>query len=57
MPNQAWVMLAILATMFVLLIWDRLPAWLVFMGTLTAAMTLKLASPEALLKGLPAPES
>jgi di/tricarboxylate transporter len=37
--------------MFALLIWDRLPAWLVFVGTLTAAMTLKLASPEALLKG------
>jgi hypothetical protein len=28
-----------------------LPAWLVFMATLTAAMTLKLASAEALLKG------
>jgi di/tricarboxylate transporter len=51
MPLQAWVMLGILAVMFALLIWDRLPAWLVFVGTLTAAMTLKLAPAEALLKG------
>jgi di/tricarboxylate transporter len=51
MPLQAWVMLGILALMFGLLIWNRLPAWLVFIGTLTAAMTLKLAPPEALLKG------
>ena len=51
MPSQAWVTLGILAAMFALLIWDRLPAWLVFVGTLTAAMTLKLASAEALLKG------
>lgn len=51
MPSQAWVMLGILAVMFALLIWNGLPAWLVFVGTLTAAMTLKLASPEALLKG------
>lgn len=51
MPSQAWVTLGILAVMFGLLIWNRLPAWLVFVGTITAAMTLKLASPEALLKG------
>jgi di/tricarboxylate transporter len=51
MPSQAWVTLGILAVMFALLIWDRLPTWLVFVGTLTAAMTLKLASAEALLKG------
>jgi len=44
-------MLGILALMFGLLIWNRLPAWLVFMGTLTVAMTLKLAPAEALLKG------
>jgi hypothetical protein len=44
-------MLGVLAVMFALLIWGRLPAWLVFVGTLTAAMTLKLASPEALLTG------
>ena len=51
MPSQAWVMLGILILMFALLIWNRLPAWLVFMGTLTVAMTLKLAPAEALLKG------
>jgi len=28
MPPQAWVMLGILALMFALLIWNRLPAWL-----------------------------
>ena len=37
--------------MFVLLVWNKLPIWLVFIGTLTAAMTLQLASPGALLKG------
>lgn len=51
MPSQAWVTLGILVVMFALLIWDRLPAWLVFVGTLTAAMTLKLASADAPLKG------
>jgi di/tricarboxylate transporter len=51
MPSLAWVMLGILSVMFALLIWGRLPAWLVFVGTLTAAMTLKLASAEALLTG------
>jgi hypothetical protein len=51
MPSQAWVMLGILAVMFALLIWGRWPAWLVFIGTLTACMTLKLASAEALLTG------
>jgi di/tricarboxylate transporter len=48
---QSWVMLGVLVVMFSLLIWGRLPAWLVFVGTLTAAMTLKLASAEALLTG------
>jgi hypothetical protein len=48
MPLQAWLMLGVLAVMFALLIWGRLPAWLVFVGTLTAAMTLKLASVTAL---------
>ena len=37
--------------MFVLLVWNKLPIWLVFIGTLTVAMTLKLASPASLLKG------
>ena len=37
--------------MFVLLVWDKLPIWLVFIGAVTVAMTLQLASPAALLKG------
>jgi di/tricarboxylate transporter len=37
--------------MFVLLVWNKLPIWLVFVGTITVAMTLQLASPAALLKG------
>ncbi len=51
MTFHAWMMLGILAVMFALLIWGKLPAWLIFMGTLTACMTLKLASAEALLTG------
>ena len=37
--------------MFVVLVWNKLPIWLVFVGTITVAMTLQLASPAALLKG------
>jgi hypothetical protein len=33
------------------MVWDRSPPWLVFMGTLTACMTLKLVPAAALLKG------
>ena len=55
MPSQAWLTLGILALMFALLIWDRLPTWLVFVGTLTAAMTLKLALTQALLNGFSNP--
>jgi di/tricarboxylate transporter len=51
MTVQAWIMVAILAVMFALLVWGRLPNWLVFMGTLTACRTLHLAPPDALLKG------
>jgi len=51
MSVQAWIMLGVLAAMFALLVWDRFPTWLVFMGTLTAAMTFKLAPADALLKG------
>jgi hypothetical protein len=47
MTVQAWIMLALLATMFGLLVWGRFPNWLVFMGTLTAAMTFQLAPPDA----------
>ncbi len=51
MTAQAALVLGILAVMFAMLVWDKFPAWLVFMGTLTAVMTLKLAPAEALLKG------
>ena len=37
--------------MFVVLVWNKFPIWLVFIGTLTVAMTLQLASPALLLKG------
>ena len=37
--------------MMVLLVWNKLPIWLVFVGSITVAMTLQLASPAALLKG------
>ncbi|MEA3337616.1 MAG: SLC13 family permease [Chloroflexota bacterium] len=51
MTTEAWIVLGVLAVMFVLLIWDRFPAWLVFMDTLAACMTLGLAEENALLKG------
>ncbi len=51
MSAQAWIMVVILAALFALLIWDRVPVWAVFMGALTATMTLKLAPTDALLKG------
>jgi di/tricarboxylate transporter len=37
--------------MFVFLVWNKLPIWLVFIGTLTVAMTLRLAPAAELLKG------
>ena len=55
MQSHAWMMLGILTVMFALLIWNRFPAWLLFLGTLTACMTLKLASAEGLLKGFSNP--
>lgn len=51
MAIQAWLTLVLLIVMFAVLAWDRFPAWLVFIATLTAMMTLKLASPQALVKG------
>jgi di/tricarboxylate transporter len=49
--TATWITLALLIAMVILLVWNRLPIWLVFIGTLTVAMTLQLASPAALLKG------
>ncbi|HKU74030.1 MAG TPA: SLC13 family permease [Pyrinomonadaceae bacterium] len=51
MTTAAWITLALLIAMFVVLVWNKLPIWLVFVGTITVAMTLQLASPAALLKG------
>jgi len=51
MPIQAWLTLFLLVVMFAVLAWDKFPTWLVFIATLTAMMTLKLASPQALVKG------
>lgn len=43
--------MALLAVLFILLIATKYPAWILFLGTLTIAMTFGLAAPEALLKG------
>jgi len=51
MPIPAWITLGLLVAMFAVLAWDKLPSWLVFLATLTAMMTLKLATPQALVKG------
>jgi hypothetical protein len=51
LPISGWITLAILIVMFAFLIWNKLPSWLVFVGTLTVAITLKLAPAAALLKG------
>ena len=51
MSIQAWLTLVLLVLMFVVLASGKFPTWLVFIATLTAMMTLKLASPQALLKG------
>ena len=51
MSSEAWLMAGILLAMFALLIWDKMPTWLVFVGTLTVAMTFNLAPAEDLLLG------
>src|SRR5271166_592430 len=51
MPIQAWITLVLLVMMFAVLAWDKFPAWLVFIATVTAMMTLKLASPQEMVKG------
>src|SRR5215510_5522102 len=51
MTIAAWTTLALLVAMFLALVWNKLPIWLVFIATLTVAMTLRLAPPAALLKG------
>lgn len=51
MSFESWAMLVILVVMFGLLVWDRFPAWIVFVGTLTVTMTLRLAPEDQLLEG------
>jgi di/tricarboxylate transporter len=55
MSPQAWITLALLAAMFAVMAWDKLPTWLVFIGAMTLAMTLGLAPPTGLLKGFSNP--
>ncbi len=55
MNYEAWLMAGILVAMFALLIWGKLPTWLVFIGTLTVAMTLRLAPVNELLSGFSNP--
>ena len=43
MTTDAWLLVFLLTAMFALLMWGKFPTWVVFIGTLTAAMTLKLA--------------
>ena len=43
--------LGLLVTTIVFLVWNKLPIWLVFIGAITVAMTLRLAAPSDLLKG------
>jgi di/tricarboxylate transporter len=51
MSPEAWLMLGILAAMFGLLIWNKLPTWMVFLGTFTVCMTLRLAPAQDMLNG------
>ncbi len=51
MTTEATIMLAILMGMFGTLIWSRIPAWAIFMATLTVTISLRLAPEDALLKG------
>ncbi len=55
MNAEAWLMVALLVIMFALLVWGKLPTWLVFIGTLTITMTLKLAPLDDLLSGFSNP--
>jgi di/tricarboxylate transporter len=55
MTFEAWIMLAILVIMFGLLVWNKLPAWIVFVGALAVTMTLQLAPQGELLLGFANP--
>jgi di/tricarboxylate transporter len=51
MPAAAWVVLALLVAMFVLLFATRLPPAAIFLGALTFCLTFRLAPEAALLAG------
>ncbi|HET8781669.1 MAG TPA: SLC13 family permease [Pyrinomonadaceae bacterium] len=51
MTSAAWITLGLLIATIGFLVWNRFPIWLVFIGAITVAMTLRLASPSDLLKG------
>ena len=53
MTSDAWIALTIFGLMFVLLIWNKFPSWIVFMGTLTLAMTFWLADTQNLISRFP----
>jgi di/tricarboxylate transporter len=51
LTTAGWMTLGLLIVTIVFLVWNKLPIWLVFIGAMTLAMTLRLASPADLLKG------
>jgi di/tricarboxylate transporter len=51
MTIAAWLTVAILAGLFILLIATKLPPWVIFLGALTLAITLRLAPENELLLG------
>lgn len=51
MSLEAWLTLTLLVAIFALMAWDKLPTWVVFLGAITVAMTLRLAPAAGLLKG------
>ena len=51
MTSAAWITLGLLIATIGFLVWNKLPIWLVFIGAITVAMTMRLASPSDLLKG------
>lgn len=55
MPVPAWITLIILGGMFAVLVWDRFPAWIVFMTTLALCLTIRLAPEDDLLLGFANP--
>src|SRR6516162_5423638 len=55
MPLQAWLTLILLVSMFAVMVWDKLPTWVVFLGAMAVAMTLQLAPPSGILKGFSNP--